>query len=353
MKSMSISAAPRDCALLRTETVGVIVNNVSDPFFSTLLASLEDALAKTGRTVFLCNTDESVERQTELIRKMSEYNADGIIVSPAIRSTPEDFRPRGGLMPPLVFVSRTMFELDFDCVVNDDYEATVLPVNHLVGMGHRRIERKYLPDTLNDTQFPTINEVLRLICEFNKILTTGDESENVTPGEFRQGAVVLKHADHKPPPWAEVRNHMTELAENIIRMWNGDPAKLHAYVLWRLNWVHPFFDGNGRTSREFSYFLFLRWTQLGGAQPAASMWTTDASVFCTGSGSRRTTGKCWSTTAMTATSLTLWRNISSLCRRAGFRRHRTRISNLLIYEECSEVGIMNMDPQLPGGNLAH
>ena len=117
------------------------------------------------------------------------------------------------------------------------------------------IERKYVPDTLNDTQFPTINEVLRLICEFNKILTTGDESENVTPGEFRQGAVVLKHADHKPPPWAEVRNHMTELAGNIIRMWNGDPAKLHAYVLWRLNWVHPFFDGNGRTSREFSYFL--------------------------------------------------------------------------------------------------
>ena len=123
----------------RTDTVGVIVNNVSDPFFSTLLASLEDALAKTGRTVFLCNTDESVERQTEFIRKMSEYNADGIIVSPAIRSTPEDFRPRGGLMPPLVFVSRTMFELDFDYVVNDDYEATVLPVNHLLSMGHRRI----------------------------------------------------------------------------------------------------------------------------------------------------------------------------------------------------------------------
>ena len=123
----------------RTDTIGVIVNNVSDPFFSTLLASLEDALAKAGRTVFLCNTDESVARQTEFIRKMSEYNADGIIVSPAIRSTPEDFRPKGGLMPPLVFVSRALFGLGFDHVVNDDYEATVLPMNHLLGMGHRRI----------------------------------------------------------------------------------------------------------------------------------------------------------------------------------------------------------------------
>ena len=42
-------------------------------------------------------------------------------------------------MPPLVFISRTMSGLDFDHVVNDDYEATVLPMNHLLEMGHRRI----------------------------------------------------------------------------------------------------------------------------------------------------------------------------------------------------------------------
>ncbi len=123
----------------RTNTVGVIVNNVSDPFFSTLLASLEDALAKTGRSVFLCNTHESVARQAEFIVKMSEYNADGIVVSPALGSTPEDFHPARGATPPLVFVSRTMFDLDFDYVVNDDYEATVLPMKRLLSLGHRRI----------------------------------------------------------------------------------------------------------------------------------------------------------------------------------------------------------------------
>ena len=123
----------------RTDTVGVIVNNVSDPFLSTLLASLEDALAKTGRTVFLCNTDESVARQTDFIRKMSEYNADGIIVSPAIGSTPDDFPATRGLLAPLVFISRTMPDLDFDHVVSDDCEATVLAMNHLLDMDHRRI----------------------------------------------------------------------------------------------------------------------------------------------------------------------------------------------------------------------
>ena len=123
----------------RTHTVGVIVNNISDPFFSTLLASLEHELAKAGRTVFLCNTNESVPRQTEFIRRMSEYSADGIIVSPAIGSAPEDFNPALAGMPPLVFVSRSMSELRFDYVIAGDYAASRLAMRHLIDLGHRRI----------------------------------------------------------------------------------------------------------------------------------------------------------------------------------------------------------------------
>ena len=132
----------RSAASLRTSkthTVGVILNNVSDPFFSALLASLEDALAKTGRTVFLCNTNESRERQADFIRTMAEYNADGIIVSPAIGSTVEDFSPQNVPVPPLVFVSRAMFDSAFDHVVNDDHESGRLATERLLTLGHRRI----------------------------------------------------------------------------------------------------------------------------------------------------------------------------------------------------------------------
>lgn len=132
----------RGAASLRTSethTVGVILNNVSDPFFSALLASLEEGLAKSGRTVFLGNTNESVDRQTEFIRKMTEYNADGIIVSPAIGSTPEDFASTRAGVPPIVFVSRTLFELRYDYVICDDREAGRLATAHLLALGHRRI----------------------------------------------------------------------------------------------------------------------------------------------------------------------------------------------------------------------
>ena len=123
----------------KTHTVGVILNNISDPFFSALLASLETYLAESGRTVFLCHTGESSDRQAEFIRKMIEYNADGLIVSPAIGST---LAALTSILPkglPLVFVSRTFFDSTFDYVISDDREAGRLATTHLLALGHTRI----------------------------------------------------------------------------------------------------------------------------------------------------------------------------------------------------------------------
>ena len=132
----------RRAAALRTSktcTVGVIVDDLSDPFVRILLASLEGALAAAGRTVFLCHSAESVPRQSEFIRTMSEYDADGVIVRPAIGSTPEDFTACAHPVPPLVFVSRAFPDLPFDCVVADEGEAASLAVRHLIDLDHRRI----------------------------------------------------------------------------------------------------------------------------------------------------------------------------------------------------------------------
>ena len=73
-KDTSTSAAPPACAHRGPTPSGSSSTASSDPFFGPLLVSLEHALAAMGRTVFLCNSGESVERQTDFIRKMSEYN---------------------------------------------------------------------------------------------------------------------------------------------------------------------------------------------------------------------------------------------------------------------------------------
>lgn len=77
-----------------------------------------------------------------------------------------------------------------------------------------------------------------------------------TPGEYRQGPVHITNSPHVPPAWFEVQGHMAGMVEYVNRVWNeADLVHLSAYVLWRLNWIHPFPNGNGRTSRATAYMV--------------------------------------------------------------------------------------------------
>ena len=117
------------------------------------------------------------------------------------------------------------------------------------------VENHFLPEALGDQGFPNVDKIISYICDFNRILTTGQSSENDSPGEFRGGTVTITNSDHEPPNAADVGSLVVCCAEDIVRRWDDDPVNLHAFVLWRINWIHPFFDGNGRTARKFSYFL--------------------------------------------------------------------------------------------------
>lgn len=122
-----------------TDTVGVLFNRVSDPFAGAMLTSMENELATTGRSVVVCNVNESLSRQADFLRKMARYRADGMIVCPAIGSTPANFVPGNLPLPPMVFVSRAIGGLRFDHVLTDDFEAARRATVHLLRLGHRRI----------------------------------------------------------------------------------------------------------------------------------------------------------------------------------------------------------------------
>ena len=117
------------------------------------------------------------------------------------------------------------------------------------------IEKKYLSIAVEGNDFPSTRSVFSHVCEFNKVLTEGDASENRAPGRLRDGPVTITNSNHTPPNASDVPNYMTEFTKKVVQMWDDDIVQLHAFVLWRLNWIHPFFDGNGRTARTFSYFL--------------------------------------------------------------------------------------------------
>lgn len=79
------------------------------------------------------------------------------------------------------------------------------------------------------------------------------------PGAYREVDVLLRGARHRPPPWQEVQGHMDAFfARYDAQFAVTDPVDLAAWALWRINWIHPFEQGNGRTARAISYFILCQ-----------------------------------------------------------------------------------------------
>jgi hypothetical protein len=93
------------------------------------------------------------------------------------------------------------------------------------------------------------------------------------PGEFREIHVELRKPDgtvvHTPPDWPMVPQHMADFERDLIAIWpNAMPMEIASFCLWRINWIHPFVNGNGRTARAFAYAcLCLRYGFMLPGQP--------------------------------------------------------------------------------------
>lgn len=74
-------------------------------------------------------------------------------------------------------------------------------------------------------------------------------------GRFRKQPIYV--GNHVPPHFKEVPDLVDEFLSVIHETWMIDthPTMLPAYALWRLNWIHPFIEGNGRTARAACYLL--------------------------------------------------------------------------------------------------
>lgn len=77
---------------------------------------------------------------------------------------------------------------------------------------------------------------------------------HVSSGSFRPCTVSV--GDYQPPQPYQVTALMEDFVNSVNRHWEStDPVALAAYVLWQLNWIHPFINGNGRTARAACYLV--------------------------------------------------------------------------------------------------
>jgi len=74
-------------------------------------------------------------------------------------------------------------------------------------------------------------------------------------GVFRPAGVDIGGSKHKPVEAYLVPTRVEEMCDYVAENWSKPPIHLTAYILWRLNWIHPFTDGNGRTARAVAYMV--------------------------------------------------------------------------------------------------
>lgn len=74
-------------------------------------------------------------------------------------------------------------------------------------------------------------------------------------GRFRRQPIYV--GNHIPPHFDDVPELVDEFISVVHENWDiiDHPTMLPAYALWRLNWIHPFIEGNGRTARAACYYL--------------------------------------------------------------------------------------------------
>jgi Fic family protein len=82
------------------------------------------------------------------------------------------------------------------------------------------------------------------------------EGIHLLAGTYRNGPATIHGSNHEPPPAFRVADEAAEMCDYVNENWDKQNAlHLSAYVLWKLNWIHPFADGNVRTARAASYVV--------------------------------------------------------------------------------------------------
>ncbi|MDE1948111.1 MAG: LacI family DNA-binding transcriptional regulator [Burkholderiales bacterium] len=122
-----------------SNTIGVVINDLMNPFFAEVLVGLERRLDDAGYTVLMAHTSESLERQEKVLLTMREQHAAGIAMCPVLGTPASLTRTVKSWGIPLVVMVRTLGRGHYDFAGSDNSLGVQQATAHLIATGHRRI----------------------------------------------------------------------------------------------------------------------------------------------------------------------------------------------------------------------
>ena len=131
--------------------IGVVVTDIEDPFFGTVVKSIQKASRASGHRIILQITDENPELEREAIQVLLSQHVDGVIICPVQQNADcvHDLE-RNGVRT--VLVGRRFVDIDCSYVIPNDEQAGYLEAKHLIQLGHKKIGYVNASDHISSAQ---------------------------------------------------------------------------------------------------------------------------------------------------------------------------------------------------------
>jgi LacI family transcriptional regulator len=184
-----------------TQIVGVVISDIQNPFFTSVVRGIEKVLEEEEYTLLLCNSDEDPRREQIQLSTLRAEGVAGIILAPTVLDS-EHYRKGNTTQTALVMIDRHTTNGDFDSVTVDNQGGALSAVNHLISQGHQRIGLVSGPDGLS-TAFERKQGYLQAI----QAAGLPFQPEYIQSGDFRQQGgyrAMQKLIDLSLPPTAVV-----------------------------------------------------------------------------------------------------------------------------------------------------
>ena len=128
----------RSFYLQKTDTVGVIITDITNPFWSSISYTIENMAQKHNYNFIQCNTNDKQENEIRYINILLNRKVDGLIICP-VQQKYEHLKELLNIDYPFVLIDRYFKDLDTDYVVVDNVRGTYNAVKYLISIGHEKI----------------------------------------------------------------------------------------------------------------------------------------------------------------------------------------------------------------------
>ncbi len=133
------NAVARSLRTRRTNAIGVVVSDITNPFFANLARGAEDTATEAGYSLIVCNSDETPEKEDLYVRLLRRRRMDGLLIAPVRDGGSPAIAELAKQGLPFVFIDRKARGVEADAVLSDNVGGAYLATKHLIERGYRRI----------------------------------------------------------------------------------------------------------------------------------------------------------------------------------------------------------------------